>query len=313
MHDLRDKNVLITGGNSMIGYATKQVLLDHGSTVISVIDSKQCDLTKRLNAQDLFLNHEPEYVFHLAGYNGGIDFNKRYPADIYFNTVSMGINVLNSAVVFGKKVEKILFIIPSCALEPQNGEQFEEHLYTGQPHPSVECHGLAKRAVEAYGRQIEKQHGIKFVSVICNNSFGPRDHFDEMKGKVISGMITKFVHAKNNNLDKVVCWGTGKPLREFIYCKDVAKGLVEVMKNYDYTEPVNLTSDFEISMYDLAHCIKKAVGYEGEIIFDTTKPDGQMRKKLNSARMHKNINIKFTPFEEAIQETVDWYLSEYKQ
>lgn len=309
MEDLKNKKCIVTGANSMIGRKTCEVLNDRGADVFPVYH-EDFDLTKRLDAQDLFLDVECDYVFHLAGYNGGIKFNQDYPADIFYKTVSMGLNVLNSVVYFGHNVKKVLFILPSCALCPSDdGVLHDFDLYKGQPHPSVECHGLAKRAVEAYGRQIEKQHGIKFVSAIANNSFGEHDHFCEEKGKVISGMIKRFVNAKRSGDKEVVCWGTGSPLREFVYCGDVANGLVQLMETYDKTNPVVITSDYEISIKELAHTIAKAVGYEGEVVFDTSKKDGQMRKKLSSSTMKEYLpNLKITKFEDAIKKTVDWYM-----
>jgi nucleoside-diphosphate-sugar epimerase len=309
MINLEGKSCVVTGASSMIGKQTCNILKDRGADVFEVYH-EDFNLTRRLDAQDLFLDVDCEYVFHLAGYNGGIKFNADYPADIFYNTVSMGMNVLNSVVNFGHKVKKVLFILPSCALCPSDsGVLHDFDLYKGQPHPSVECHGLAKRTVEAYGRQIEKQHGIKFISAIANNSFGPGDHFCEEKGKVISGMIKRFVAAKESGDSEVVCWGTGQPLREFVYCKDVANGLVQLMETYDRTNPVIITSDYEISIKDLAHTIAKAVGYTGDIVFDTTKKDGQMRKKLDSSTTREFLpNLEITKFDKAIKETVEWYL-----
>lgn len=303
---LKDKYCIVTGSKSMIGRATVEELNKKEAKVFGSTKDEY-NLLRPWSTQDLFLDRPCEYLFMLAGYNGGLAFNKAYPYDICYRTMLMGINTIEAARVYGN-VKKILFILPSCALEPQKEESFEEHLYTGPPHQSVECHGYAKRSISILGRQLEKQYGIKFISVICNNSFGPYDHFNEEKGKVISGLIRRFVEAKENNSESISIWGTGNPLREFIYCKDVAKGLVQIMENYDYSDPINLTSDFEISIRDLAFVIKEAVGYEGDIIFDTEKPDGQMRKKLNSARMSRYVKINFTPFEQAIKETVDWYL-----
>ena len=303
---LKDKKCIVTGSTSMIGRATMEELNKVGAKAFGS-KQDQYNLLRRWSTQDLFLDNECEYLFMLAGYNGGMLYNATYPYDICYRTMMMGINTIESARVMSN-VKKILFILPSCSLEPQQEESFEEHLHSGPPHPSVECHAYAKRSIEVLGRQLEKQYGIKFISVIANNSFGPYDHFCQEKGKVISGLIRRFVEAKESNTKEISIWGSGKSLREFIYCKDIAKGLVQLMENYDYSEPVNLTSDFEISIKELAEKIKSVVGYEGELIFDTSKPDGQMRKKLNSARMSKHVKIDFTDFDVALKETVDWYL-----
>ena len=255
--------------------------------------------------ENYFSENKPNKVIHLGGYNGGLLFNKNFPEEIFFRTTTMGLNVIRSSVLHN--VEKIVFIVPSCALNPDASEASEDDLYRSQPHPSVECHGLAKRAVEAYGRQSEKQHGIKFITCVANNSFGPKDRFDE-GGKVISGMIQKIYEAKINGDEEVVFWGTGKPLREFIYCADIAYIIVQLL-NKDIPSPIIATSDYEISIYDLAHKIAKIMCYRGKITFDDSKPDGQMRKKLNSDKMRKYLDVNITPFDEALSETIDWYMN----
>ena len=294
---------LITGHNSMIGRSLVDLLKKE---TLILPEREDFDYRHLCDTDYIIREEKPERVYMLAGVNGSISFNSTNKYDIFKDTVQIGLNTIDSCVKYG--VKKVLFIVPSCALQPSDEESFEEDLFNGQPHPSVACHGFAKRAVNICGNYAREQHGLNFITVICQNSFGPYDRFDPIRGKVVSGLIRRFVDAKNKNLNEIEIWGTGNPLREFIYCKDVAKGLIQIMENYDYSDPINLTSDFEISIRDLAFVIKEAVGYEGDIIFDTEKPDGQMRKKLNSARMSKYVKINFTPFEQAIKETVDWYL-----
>jgi GDP-L-fucose synthase len=298
--------VLVTGSESMIGKQVVKKLIDERFCIEEFPHDDSHDLLDSYSTDKIFIEASPDYVIHLAGKNGGIDMNSKIPAEIFYKTVTMGLNVINASVKAG--VKKIIFIVPSCALNPDAVEASENDLYEGRPHISVECHGLAKRAVEAYGRQVEKQYGIKFVTCIANNSFGPFDNFSS-GGKVISGMIKKFYEAKKNNEPSLTLWGTGKPLREFIYCKDIAEGLIQVMKIYNIYSPINLTSDYEISIKDLAYKIKDIIGYNGVIIFDTAKQDGQMRKKMNSDKMKKYLDFAITDFDVALKETIDWYIS----
>lgn len=301
--------VLITGHLSMIGRALTDLLKDEDLVLPNRkgYDFRYLSDTNYVIGHGRSLTQPVEQVYMLAGVNGGISFNSTNKYDIFKDTIQIGLNTIDSCVKYG--VEKVLFIVPSCALQPSDEESFEEDLKNGLPHPSVACHGVSKRVVDICGNYAREQHGLNFVTVICQNSFGPWDRFDPVRGKVVSNLIKRFVDAKENNDPEISIWGSGRPMREFIYCKDVAKGLVEVMNNYDYADPINLTSEFEISIADLAGKIKDMVGYEGRLVFDTDKPDGQMRKKLNAARMSKYIKIEFTPFDEALKETIDWYLA----
>lgn len=184
----------------------------------------------------------------------------------------------------------------------------ENMLWKGSCNYTIESHGLARRSIEAYTRQLNKV-GARIINCVVNNSFGEHDSFDPAKTKVIGGLITKFVKAEQNGDKQVFCWGTGKPLREFIYCKDVAKCLLVALDNYeDYEEPLNITSGQEISIKELAETIAELAGYKGDIIWDTTKPDGQDRKKLNTKKMEKYINnVEFTPLKLALMNTIKWY------
>lgn len=299
--------VLVTGSTSMIGTQVVKLLKEEGKDVFEFPHNRNFDLLDYDSTESHFLKYYPDVVIHLAGKNGGLAMNQEMPTTIFYNTVTMGLNVINASVAVG--VKKFIFIVPSCALDPNTSEACEDDLYRGLPHPSVECHGGAKRAVETYLRQAEKKFGMKAVTCIANNSFGPLDNFSS-GGKVISGMIKKFHDAKMKKEKEVILWGTGQPLREFIYCKDIARGLVDIVDIDNIPSPINLTSDYEISIFDLAYKIKNFVGYDGDIIFDTSKPDGQMRKKMSSVKMKQYLNIEITPFDEALQETINWFIGQ---
>lgn len=304
---MKTYNVLVTGHNSMIGRATCKDLHEKGY-MVTHLPRGSFDLTDSSISQiDCPVNID--CIIHLAGHNGGLAYNASHPSVIYNKTVQMGLNVINLAV--NNNINKIIFIVPSCALEPSENEVDEKALFTGRPHPSVECHGMAKRAVVEAGRQWEKQFGGKFITVICQNSFGPHDNFKE-SGKVVSGLISKFVNAKEQNLESVSIWGNGSPLREFIYCKDVGKGLVNILENYNSSEPIILNSGYEISIRDLALKIKEIVGYTGKLTFDTSKPNGQMRKSMSTKRTKELLKLEITDFDVALKETVDWYIESRK-
>lgn len=302
---MENKKILVTGHNSMIGRATVNKLIENYDVVM--LERNLFDLTdSRVSETEL---PKTDCIIHLAGHNGGISYNESNPSDIYNKTVQMGINVINLAIK--NEIKKIVFIVPSCALEPSNETVDENALFSGRPHPSVACHGMAKRAVVEAGKHWAKQHSGKFVTVICQNSMGPYDNF-KSSGKVVSGLISKFVNAIENNLPEVIIWGTGEPKREFIYCKDVASGIVEIMEKYNDDRPLILNSGYEISIKDLALKIKDITGYCGDVVFDITKPDGQMRKSMCTKRTKELLDINFTDFDVALKETIDWYMESRK-
>lgn len=267
----------------------------------------ECDLTRPEQTMDLFGRHNPDYVIHLAGYNGGIEFNRRFGDKIYERTVRMAINVLSCCRDF--KVKKCLSVLASCSYPNSASEvpMVETDLWNGAPNPSVECHGSAKRVLDVYSRLITKTGNTLAVTAIMNNSFGPHDRYDTLRGKVVSALIRRFVEATETNAQEVVCWGTGAPLREFIYANDAARALLQVLENYSGEEPINISSGVEISIKELTELIVELTGYKGRVTWDTSKPDGQMRKALDLTKMNKFINIPVTDMRSALSETINWY------
>jgi len=303
-------NVMVTGGQSMIGRQVVSLLREKGYFVDPVPHS-ECDLTQEGPICERFEMVEPDYVIHLAGYNGGIAWNKKHPERIFRRTVRMGMNVLEAASLHD--VKKVISIISSCAY-PDMGEimMHEFDFWSGESNESVECHGLAKRFLHAYSKQLNKDEAIKgqYICAVVNNSYGPWDSFHPFKTKVVAALIKKFVEAKRDGLNSVECWGTGLPRREFIYCKDVARALVLIMENESEVDLMNVGSGVDYSIKELTDKIAQLVGYEGEITWDSSKPDGQMRKMLNSKYFQKSHGFKPEyNLEQGLKETIDWYTS----
>lgn len=298
------KSVLVTGSTSMIGRQVVNKLLDKYD---SVYGPPKCmlNLLDYKEVREYFNIYRPKDVIMLAGVNGSLSHNKRYPFDISCESSLISLNTLKACIEFG--VDKVVFSLPSCALKPSDDISFESDLFEGKPHDSVACHGLSKRYVYECGQFARRQYGLNFIGVIGQNSFGPRDRFDE-RGKVISGMIDRMYKAFKNNDPTFTVYGDGTVLREFLYCKDFAEGLVQVLERYNECFPVNLTSGFEISIGDLAKKIKDVIGYEGELVFTGPQDNGQMRKRMSKERMYKYLDINFTSFDVALKETVEWYI-----
>lgn len=308
---IKDKRILVTGGESMLGRNIDAKLLDLDALVFPV-SHKSNDLLNYNDVFHLFDSVRPHYVIHCAGYNGNIDFNKRYPVNIYGQTMQMALNVFNVATKFN--VKKIVSLISSCAY-PDLGNQAlkEKDFWNGEPNRSVDAHGFAKRGILEFGRQITKQYQIPCVGMCVNTCYGPYDNFSVEKTKVVGGLIKKFSEAKKNNDPYVECWGTGRAKREFIFAEDVGRYLPLVLQDYDDSEyPTNIGSGKEYEIRELAEKVKTAVGYEGEIKWDTSKPDGQMSKLLDNSRMKELWgDLEFTGLEEGIERTVEWYEDKY--
>lgn len=250
-------------------------------------------------------------MFNLAGFNGNIAFSKKFPSDIFYKTSQIALNCLYYAEKYG--AEKCVNIISSCAIADLGDKKLKaEELWNGPPNESIEAHGFAKRIWDAYSRQLYKQHGFNSVCAIVNNCYGEYDNTDMEKTKAVMGIIKRISEAKRDNLSYIECWGTGQVFREFVYAKDDANCLIDVYENYDNPMcPINISTEDEISIFDLTYKIAGIIGYEGEIRWDTTKPDGQKRKSLDISNMREFITNEFTPIEVGLQNTIDWYQERY--
>ena len=307
MINLKGKKVAVTGASSMIGRATIKKLKSRGAIVVPILH-ENCDLRNYGGVESLFFRINVEYCIHLAGYNGNILFNKNYPADIFYNTTLMGLNVVKACATVG--VKKVVTALASCAYRSTDDILVEADFNEGMPDESVEAHGLSKKTVYHYSRQVSKQHGLQSVCTIFNTAYGPHDSYDVDKTKVVGGLIKKFTEAVRNGEDVVECWGTGSPRRELIYCYDAAEGIIQALEKYDNVElPINIGFESDVSIKELAAMIADIVGFEGEIFWDTDKPDGQFRKLLDASRMRDcGIKIKNrTPLRAGLERTIRWY------
>ncbi len=262
-----------------------------------------CNIKQTLS---VFKKYKPTYCVHSAGYNGNIQFNQTYPADIFANTAQMGLNILKSCQING--VQKVVSLVSSCAYPSTNDIMKEENFWNGKPDNSVNAHGFSKRILLEYGIQLYKQYKLNNVCMICNTAYGPYDSYDLDKTKVVGAVIKKIVDAKMNHLNTVTFWGDGSPRRELIYCEDVAKCCEQVLFHYnDSLLPINVGTGIDISIHDLVILISNIVNYNGGIIWDTSKINGQHRKLLDVSKMKKCFSIDFTPIYQGLQQTIEWY------
>ncbi|HSW90190.1 MAG TPA: GDP-L-fucose synthase [Patescibacteria group bacterium] len=307
--DLTNKKILVTGGAGFLGLHLVKKLVKHGAQKknITVPRSKEFDLRKIETCA--MLVKDQDIVIHLAANVGGIGYNLENPGTLFYDNLLMGVHIMEEARKAG--VKKFVGIGTICAYPKYTPVPFkEDDLWMGYPEETNAPYGLAKKMMLVQGQAYRQQYGFNSIYLLPVNLYGPGDNFDPGSSHVIPALVKKFVDAKEKKKKTVTVWGTGTPTREFLYVEDAADGIVLSTMYYDGNEPVNLGSSFEISIYDLAHTVAKLVGFKGEIVFDSAKPDGQPRRKLDVTRAEKEFGFRsHTTFETGLKKTIDWYLS----
>ena len=315
--------IFVAGHKGMVGSAITRLLKNQDVEIIAK-DRSELDLLNQQDVQDFFKNEKIDQVYLAAAKVGGIHANNIYPADFIYENLMVQTNVIHSAFVNG--VKKLLFLGSSC-IYPKYANQpmKEEELLAGKLEPTNEPYAIAKIAgikmCESYNRQYGKSHGIDYRSIMPTNLYGPGDNYHPENSHVIPGLIYKFHKAKINNLENVTIWGTGTPKREFLYVDDLAQAAIHVMnvdkKIYDEQtlsvgNIINVGSEQELTIKELAETIKEVIDFKGAINFDSNKPDGSTRKLLNSERITKlGFNPK-TDLKEGLIKTYQDYLETYK-
>ncbi len=282
----KEAKIYVAGHRGMVGSAIVRKLQSQGHTNIVYKTSKELDLRKEDKVKNFFAIEKPQYVFVASAKVGGIHANNTYRADFLYDNLQIQNNLIHQSYIH--KVEKLMFLGSSCIypkLAPQPLK--EEYLLTGLLEPTNEPYAIAKIAGIKMCEAYRDQHGCNFISAMPTNLYGPNDNYDLSNSHVLPALLRKFIEAKKNNIDEVVMWGTGSPLREFMHVDDLADALVFLMRQYDDKEFVNVGTGEEISIKGLAQTIKDIVGYQGEITHDLSKPDGTPRKLMDSSKLKK--------------------------
>lgn len=309
-----NKKVLVTGGAGFFGsFIVDKLIKERGVKPenIRVPRSKEIDLIKWENCVKAVA--DMDIVIHLAGKVGGIGFNKKYPATLFYDNAIMGIQVMEAARQEG--VQKFVAVGTACAYPKFTPVPFkEEDLWNGYPEETNAPYGIAKRFLLVQAQAYREQYGFNAIYLLPVNLYGPRDNFDPERSHVIPALIKKMVDAKLEGKKDVVVWGTGKASREFLYVEDAADGVLLATEKYNKPDPANLGANREITIKELVDLIAQLVEYDGKIIWDTSKPDGQPRRCLDTSKAKREFGFEAkTDFKEGLKRTIEWYMKTYAQ
>jgi GDP-L-fucose synthase len=303
--------VLVTGGAGFVGAAVVERLRQRGCAPEATLVPRKAefDLVHEADVRRLYETHRPQLVIHLAALVGGIAANRARPGSFYYENMVMGAMLMEHARLAG--VEKFVAIGTICAYPKFTPVPFrEEDLWSGYPEETNAPYGLAKKMLLVQAQSYRAQYGFNAIYLLPVNLYGPRDSFDPQNSHVIPALIRKFVEAVERGQPVVEVWGTGRATREFLYVDDAAEGIVAAAERYDGPEPVNLGAGFEISIKDLAELIAKYTGFQGRLEWNSSQPDGQPRRCLDTRRAAELFGFRAsTPFEEGLRRTIDWYRS----
>ncbi len=307
MLDLKDKKILVTGGAGFVGKQVVENLILSGVNPenIRVPRSKQCDLRILENCYRAV--QDQSIVIHLAAHVGGIGLNREKPAELFYDNLIMGTQLIHAA--YSSDIEKFVCVGTICAYPKFTPVPFlEENLWDGYPEETNAPYGIAKKALLVQLQSYRQQYGFNGIYLLPVNLYGPGDNFDPRSSHVIPALIHKIHLAQINKEKKIEVWGDGTPTREFIYVGDVAKAIVMATQDYDSAEPVNIGTGLEISIKDLTNLIAEIMEFQGQIIWQKEQPNGQPRRALDTQRAWQSFGFKAqTDLSKGIKETVDWY------
>lgn len=310
------KTILVTGGSGLYGKAIAAVISNDPAAKDETwvfLSSKDGDLVDRAAVEAIFAKHRPTHVIHLAALVGGLFANMRRKVDFYRLNTLMNDNVMECCRVYG--VQKLVSCLSTCIFPDKTSYPIDETMvHDGAPHISNMGYSMAKRMIDVLNHCYKDQYGLNFTSVIPTNIYGPHDNFCIEDGHVIPGLIHKCYLAKRDNTDFVI-WGSGAPLRQFIYSEDLAFLTVWTLRHYDSIEPIILSVDeaAEVTIKEVADMIAEAMHFQGKVVCDTTKADGQHKKTASNKKLRTYLpDYKFTDIKDGIQKSVDWFVEHYE-
>ena len=301
------RNFCVTGGAGFLGKVVVRKLEERGAKNIFIPTIDKYDLTQLASIQKMLDDAKPDVIIHLAAQVGGIGANREHPGEFFYNNLMMGVQLMHES--WKRSLEKFVAIGTICAYPKFTPVPFkEEDLWKGYPEETNAPYGLAKKMLLVQSQSYRQQYGFNSIFLLPVNLYGPGDNFNPASSHVIPALIRKCVEAVDAEQTEINVWGDGSPTREFLYVEDAAEGIVLAAEKYNDSEPVNLGSGSEISIKDLVHLIADYTGYKGTFNWDTSKPNGQPRRSLDTQRALKFFGFKAQmPFKEGLQNTINWY------
>ena len=302
-----DKRVLVTGGAGFLGSFVVEKLKDRNCNNIFIPRSKDYNLVEMEAVKRVYKDAEPDIVIHLAASVGGIGANMENPGKYFYDNIMMGVQLMEQGRLLG--IEKLVALATICSYPKFTPVPFkEEDLWNGYPEETNAPYGLAKKMLLVQSQAYRQQYGFSSCCLFPVNLYGPKDNFDPESSHVIPALIKKCIDAIANNESRITVWGTGTPSREFLYVEDAAEAIILAAERYDKSDPINIGAGFEITIKDLIELIAKLTEYKGEIVWDTSKPDGQPRRMLDTSKAEGEFGFKAkTSFKEGLVKTIEWY------
>ena len=304
---MEDKRIAITGGTGFLGQHLTGNFTKRGYGNIFPVSHSEYDLVRLHDIRRFYDDMKPDIVVHLAARVGGIGFNQENPATLFYENLMMGVQLLHEGYLRG--IEKFVAIGTICAYPKFTPVPFRESdLWNGYPEETNAPYGLAKKMMLVQSQAYRRQYGFNSIFLLPVNLYGPGDNFDPRSSHVIPALIKKCVDAVRNNAKEIVLWGTGEATREFFYVEDAAEAIRLATERYNSSEAMNLGAGFEISIRELAELIVELTDFEGRIVWDKTKPDGQPRRMLDTSRALQEVGFKAkTDLREGLKKTIDWH------
>jgi GDP-L-fucose synthase len=301
------KRVLVTGGTGFLGSHVVDRLRVEAGCAVAIMRSREYDLTRLEECRRCLAAHRPHIVIHSAARHGGLGIQQQQPGRILYENLVMGAHLMEAAREAG--VAKFIGIGTACSYPGGiDGELREQDFWSAPPHESVLGYGLAKRMMAAQGVAYKKQYGFNSIHLVLTNLYGPRDDFNPVHSHVVAALIRRFVEAKLAGLPAVEAWGTGKPLREFLYVEDCAEAIRIAAERYDDPAPLNIGTGVGTTIRELTELVRELSGYRGEIVWNASKPDGQMKKIFDVSRMKSLLGWQPpTPLRAGLEKTIRWY------
>jgi len=304
---MKNKKIFIAGGTGFLGKRVIKKLNEKKIKYCTTSFSLGVDFRNKNQTEEYFAKEKPDVVIHCVAYVGGIKFGLDHAGEVFYNNILISTNLIEAARIYG--VKKFISPIANCAYPDVVNKDFKEaEFWDGKMHESVMTYGMVRKSQWTQTWAYHRQYGMNFVNLILPNMYGPGDYFDAGRSHALGALVMKIVNAKEKNFPEVVIWGTGKPVREWLYVDDGAEALVRAIDLDTDLEPINIGVGKGITIRELAETIQKIVGYQGKLIFDITKPDGAPYKVMNSEKCKKIFKwLPVTTLDKGIKQTIEWY------